>query len=254
MLRAAREDDAMPVYRTNPSAESYGQAIGILLLDVKLPFIPGDVANASTFSYPVIYETVPGLTSTACVTSPGGFDEAVVGAARALVAQGVRGISSDCGFMLAYQDLVRDAVDVPVCLSSLLQLPFIARSLRPGRSIGVITADSRKLTPAFLARGGIGVASPIVVRGLESEPEFVGVVAERKGSLDSDRLTEEVCRVARRLVEEHPDVGAMLLECSMTPPYSKAVQDELGLPVYDFVTLIDFMQSGTHPRPPRGYM
>jgi hypothetical protein len=51
----------MPVYRTRRSAESYGQAIGILLIDVRLPFIPGDVANASTFAYPVVRDQVEGL-------------------------------------------------------------------------------------------------------------------------------------------------------------------------------------------------
>ena len=98
----------MPVYRINRSAESYGQAIGILMVDVRMPFVPGDVGNASTFGYPVIYKIVPGLTSQVCVEARPEFKQPVIDAARALADQGVRGISSDCGFMLAYQDVVRE--------------------------------------------------------------------------------------------------------------------------------------------------
>ena len=134
------------------------------------------------------------------------------------------------------------------------QIPFIARTLGPGRTIGVITADSRKLTPDFLREAGLEVANPVVICGLQDEPEFSAVVSGAKDSLDTDRLGEELVRVARRLIEEHPATAAVLLECSMTPPYSRAVQEEVGLPVYDFVTLIDFMRSGTHPRAPQGFM
>ena len=238
----------MTVYRTRRTAETYGQAVGILLLDVRLPFIPGDVANASTYSYPVIYKTVPGLSTAVCLAGAPEFSAAVVQAAQELEAQGVKGVSSDCGFMLQFQSAVRNAVQVPVCLSSLLQLPFIARTMEPSRPIGVITADSSNLTVDFLSRAGIKVKNPVVIRGMQNEPEFKAAVLEEKGTLDSDAMAEETVGVAKQMANEHPDMGAIILECSMLPPYAKAVQDATGLPVFDFVTLIDYMQSGTHQR------
>ena len=42
----------MTIYRTRRGARNYGQAIGILQLDCSLPFIPGDVDNASTYDFP----------------------------------------------------------------------------------------------------------------------------------------------------------------------------------------------------------
>jgi hypothetical protein len=243
----------MTVYRTRQSAESYGHAVGILLLDARLPFIPGDVANASSYRYPVLYKTVPGLSTAVCLAGAPAFSAAVVKAARELEAQGVRAISSDCGFMLQFQSAVRNAVTVPVCLSSLLQLPLVAQALDPSRPIGVITADSSNLTPEFLARAEIRIKNPLVIRGLQAEPEFKSAVLGEKGALDSDAITEETVAVAKQMVNEHPGMGAILLECSMLPPYARAVQDGTGLPVFDFITMIDFFQKGTHQAHYRGH-
>ena len=55
----------MTTYTTRRGARNYGQAIGILQLDCSLPFIPGDVDNASTYRYPVLYKVVPGLSTAA---------------------------------------------------------------------------------------------------------------------------------------------------------------------------------------------
>ena len=244
----------MPVYRTNPNAESYGQSVGILLLDAHMPFPPGDVANASTYRYPVIYRRVPGLATDVCLAGAPEYAEAVVEGARELARQGVRGISSDCGFMLQYQQAAADAVDVPVALSSLLQLPLIERSLAPDRPIGVLTADSSNLSVDFLERAGVEPRNPIVIRGMQDEPEFRTSILEPKGTMDTDLITEETVAKAREMKDEFPALGAILLECSLMPPYAAAVQQAVGVPVFDFVSLIDFMQAGTNPRRYHGFM
>ncbi len=239
----------MPVYTKRPEAESYGQAIGILLLQQYAPFIPGDVANATSYRYPVIYKAVDGLLPDVCLNGAPEFNDVMAAAAQELVAQGVRGISSDCGFMIQFQEAVSEAVEVPVCMSSLLQLPFIARSLAPTQPIGVITADSTRLSLRFLEESGLDLPpNPLVIRGMQDEPEFKAAVMEDRGTLDSDLITEETARIAETMLAEHPDMGAILLECSMLPPYAKAVQDAVGLPVYDFISAIDYMEAGTRQR------
>ena len=243
----------MTIYKTRRAAESYGQAIGILLLDAKAPFIPGDVANASTYAYPVVFKTVEGLSTSVCLNGAPEFNAKLAEGAKELEAAGVRGISSDCGFMLQFQDAVREAVKVPVAMSSLLQIPMIAQTLDPSRSIGVITADSTNLTPDFLKRGGISVKHKIVIRGMQDEPEFKTAVLEEKGTLDSDLITEEAIRIAKDMIAKDKTMGAILLECSMLPPYAKAVQEAVELPVYDFVSMIDYMESGLHQRAYSGH-
>ncbi len=241
----------MPVYRIRRTAETYGQAVGILILDSRTPYVPGDACNASTYGYPVIFKTVPGLTTMKCLRGAPEFKDKIAEAARELERQGVRAISSNCGFMIQFQDVVRDAVKIPVGMSSLLQLPIIAETMEPSRPIGIVTADSSNLSVEFLERTGVMTQNRVFIRGLQDEREFGTAVFGKygeKGSLDLDLVEEETVRAARRMVDEHPNMGAILLECAMLPPYSKAVQEATGLPVYDFVTLIDYVRSGTHQK------
>ncbi len=43
-----------------PGQVTGGTAIGILVLDLWHPLFPGNVANASTFSFPVVYQLLEG--------------------------------------------------------------------------------------------------------------------------------------------------------------------------------------------------
>jgi hypothetical protein len=236
----------MTTYKTRRGARNYGIAVGILQLDCSLPFIPGDVDNADTYDFPVIYKVVPGLSTKACLGGAPELARAAADCAVELEKQGVRAISSDCGFMLQFQAQVREAVRIPVCMSSLLQLPLIAASLAPARPIAVITADSKNLTPQFLARANIQVPNKLVIRGLQDKPEFKTAVFDEKGSIDAVQVEGEVVSTVRDILREHPDLGAILFECSMLPPYARAVQDAVGLPVFDFVTMINHLHAATH--------
>lgn len=98
------------------------------------PFIPGDTGNASTWSVPVRYKPVPGLTAKRILgRDPGAPDmtPAVVQAAVELVQEGAELITCGCGYSIRYQEAVRAAVDVPVFLSSLLLAPFLEKMLPP---------------------------------------------------------------------------------------------------------------------------
>ena len=89
---------------------------------------------------------------------------------------------------------------------------------------------------------------------MQDEPEFRTSILEPKGTMDTDLITEETAAKAREMKHEYPALGAILLECSRMPLYAAAVQQAAGVPVFDFVSLIDFMQAGINPRRYHGFM
>lgn len=233
----------MPVYRVR-DADSYGHAIGILMLEYRAPFIPGDVGNASTYDYPVLFKTVSGLSLDRALAGDPEQEARVIEAAQELERFGVRGVSSDCGFLIAYQAAVRQKLTVPVFLSSLLQVPMVMASV--DGPVGVVVASAAGDNDRILSLAGITDRDRVILRGMEDQPHFTESILEQGGMLDSDRIEHEAVAVTTQMQSEYPDLAAIVLECSLLPPYSSAVQEATGLPVFDYVTMIDYFQSGTH--------
>lgn len=218
-------------------ATLYGYTIGIIVLDTRFPRVPGDIGNASTWPFPVRYRVVPQALPERVVRQQAeGLLEPFLAAARDLVNDGVRAITTSCGFLSLYQQEIAAAVSVPVFTSSLLQIPLVARMLRPEQKVGVITIDARHLTTAHLR--AVGAESiPLVIVGLETEKELTRVLIDNELELDTQEAEAEMVHVARLLMADHPEVGAIVLECANMPPYARAVQQATGLPVFDIVTL-----------------
>ena len=236
--------------QARPGAQSYGHDIGILLIDCFNPFIPGDVGNASSFDYPVLYHVVPDVTIPRLVEEGDvALVQNVIDAARYLESHGVKAITSDCGYMLHFQEAVREAVSLPVMLSSLIQLPFISGLLPSSRSIGVICANAASLTEEMLSIAFPARDRRLTIVGMEDQPEFRAAILEEKGSIDPQIVEAELLLVGRQLLERDPSIGAILIECSNLPTYAKALQDELQLPVFDFITMIDYVRSSCIHRP-----
>lgn len=229
------------IYQTRAGQVSSGEAVGILLLDTAVPFIPGDVANATTYDYPVRFQKVDGFTVARAMAKDATVYDDLKRAAGELVGQGVRAVTGDCGFMAFHQQRMADELQVPVFLSSLLQIPFIGSIISRSAAVGVITADSRSLDDDLLAAVGVSDPSRVAVAGLQECPAFHRFAIAETGSLDQTAVEGEVIDAARRLVEKHPAVRAILLECSLLPPYGAAVQDAVSLPVFDYITMIDFV-------------
>ena len=89
---------------------------------------------------------------------------------------------------------------------------------------------------------------------MEDYDHFKWAILEEGGELDSDLIEEEVVTEAKQDAGTAPRSWApSCLECSLMPPYSSAVQKATGLPVFDFVTMIDYVYQGTHQKPYQGY-
>lgn len=136
----------MSVYKVRRKSQSwYGEQIGILILDAAYPCIPGNVGNATTYDYPVRFQEVRGASIDRLLNQRDpALKEAFMEAAVELRDRGVRAITGACGFMAYFQEEVAGAVDIPVFLSSLMQIPFMHALC--GGSVGIITADASRLT------------------------------------------------------------------------------------------------------------
>jgi len=231
----------------------YGFTVGILMLDTRFPRIPGDMGNAQTFPFPVRYHRVQGADPDLVVRRGAeGLLPAFSEGARQLEREGVGAITTNCGFLVKFQREMAAAVKVPVFTSSLLMVPLVHRMLPAGRRVGVMTVNAGSLTAAHLAAAGIGPEIPLAVAGMETEKEFTRVMLDNELELDVDAAREEHVRVARRLVSEHPDIGALVLECTNMPPYTADIQRETGRHVFDIVSLVTMVHgalaAGLPPR------
>jgi len=232
------------IYTANKGQTSYGETIGIILMESFMPFPPGCPGNATTFDYPVRYEVVRGANMERLVyQGDKKLLQPFIDAGWKLVNEGVKAITGNCGFMVLYHDIMAKEFPIPVFMSSLLQLPFISRMLRPGEKVGIITANGKTLTEAHMKIATNGVSVPYFLAGMEGQKHFYDAIHAEKGELDFEAVEQEVVEVARLMVKNDPSIQAILMECTDLPPYAAAVQEAVNLPVFDFSTLINYVYS-----------
>jgi Asp/Glu/hydantoin racemase len=138
-------------------------------------------------------------------------------------------------------------VGVPVATSALIQVPWVQATLPPGKRVGIITVSGGSLTPRHLEAAGVPPDTPFV--GTEDGVEFFRVlILGEKQDMDVGLAARDILNAGRRLISRHPDVGAVVLECTNMPPYAAALRETLGLPVFDIYSLITWFHAGLRPR------
>jgi aspartate/glutamate racemase len=208
--------------------------LGILMLDTRFPRIVGDIGNPASFDFPVILRTMEGIGPNDAVAAHPDKPRvlaALAGNARKLAAAGAAGISTSCGFLALYQDDLAKLSPVPVATSALL---LIARL--KGRKVGVLTASARNLTPAHLK--AVGAPGDTPVEGMPEGGSFAATFIANGTTLDRDAVEREAIAAGRALLNKHPGVDTIVLECTNLPPYKAALQRALGLPVHDVLDLL----------------
>jgi hypothetical protein len=226
----------------------YGAPLGILMLEARFPRIPGDMGNATTWPFPVLYHVVRGASPERVVLQGArGLLPDFVAAAKDLVNLGAEAITTNCGFLALFQKELAEAVKVPVATSSLMQVPWVQATLPPGKRVGVVTVSGATLTPAHLEGAGVPLDTPIV--GTESGKEFFRVIIKgKKDDLDIAQAEADIVDAGRRLVADNADIGAIVFECTNMPPYAAALREAVGLPVYDVYSMISWFHAGLRPR------
>src|SRR5436189_5371250 len=91
----------------------YGARLGILMLEARFPRIPGDMGNAGTWPFPVLYKVVTGASPQRVVAEKAaGLLPNFIAAAKELAALGADGITTNCGFLSLDQKELAAAVCV----------------------------------------------------------------------------------------------------------------------------------------------
>jgi hypothetical protein len=126
--------------------------------------------------------------------------------------------------------------------------------LRKNQQVGILAASKSTLTEAHLNAVGAGEV-PVCVAGMDGQPEFCEVVIEgRRSELDLARLGEEVLMVVGRMAEIHPEMGALVIECTDLPPFAHLIQQKINIPVFDIVTLTNMVYEALIRQPFKGIM
>ena len=191
----------------------YGARLGILMLEARFPRIPGDMGNATTWPFPVLYRLVKNASPQRVVRErASGLLDAFKDAARDLVDQGADGITTNCGFLSLFQAELAAHVGVPVATSSLMQASAIQALLPAGKRVGILT-----------------------ILGNEER-------------LDCAAAEADLLAAGHTLVAQHPEIGAVLLECTNMAPYSRALALAIKRPVFDIYAFVNWFHAGLSPR------
>jgi hypothetical protein len=230
----------------------YGMGLGIIILDDVYPGFPGDVRNASAFPFPVQYEIVEGVDIWKLVheedKSP--LLDPIQRAAQKLESMGCRAIAAECGYFAYFQRDIAGFVDVPVFMSSLLQVPFAQQLIGPDKVVGIMMARKAQLRDHHLESVGIRVGSNYVIEGAEDNGKCVEFenlwYAPARPEIPQayyEKAEKEFVEVAVDFYQTHPNMGAMMLECTGMQPFARAIQREIDIPIFSWGTLLDYAYS-----------
>ena len=245
-------------YGCNKGGMGTCEPVGMIVLDAWMPCPPGHISNAWTFDFPIRYVEVKGASGEKVIRQGDmSIVDMLIEAAQQLERDGCRLIFADCGYFGRYQKEVAASVDIPVYMSSVIQVPWITVSLKPDQKVALMCAYGPGLTYDVFEACGISrkdYERCIVIGASDDCPEFNRLVHEEIGQFDGAKVQEELVELAVRTKEEHPEIGAFLMECTDIPPYSAAIQAAVNLPVFDATTMLRFLCNTVTQKPYGGFI
>lgn len=232
----------------------YGMGLGIIILDEVYPGFPGDVRNASAYPFPIQYEVVKNVDINRLVREE---DKSpclppIQEAAENLEAMGCRAIAAECGYFAYFQKEIAGFVDIPVFMSSLLQIPMAQQLIGPDKVVGVLAAEKKYLEDAHLTAVGVQLGSNYVVGGAMDDGHCVEFEnlwrADKRPEIPQAfyaKAEKEFVGRAADFFHSHPNMGAMVLECTGFQVFARALQREIDIPVFSWGTLLDYAYAVT---------
>ncbi|QRM32261.1 hypothetical protein [Microvirga sp. VF16] len=187
--------------------------------------------------FPIIAETVTGAWADNVIQGDPALEPAYVAAAHRLVERGAIAISANCGYSVRHQAAIAAAVSVPVVATSLILLPLLLRQYPSWAKIAVIAADSTCLDDEMLGIDDPTERKRIVVGGIEGGILWKNEMKRPALWTEPADVEAEVSTCVARLRADHPEIAAVLFECTLFPLVAPAIRRATGLPVYDITTL-----------------
>jgi Asp/Glu/hydantoin racemase len=205
------------------------------------------MGNALTWPFPVLYKVVRDASPDRVVRrNAEGLLDAFIASGRELVADGADGITTNCGFLSVFQSEISAALNVPVATSSLMQVSMVAKLLPDGQRPGILTVCGSTLSETHLVAAGVDANCPIETT--EDGSEFTRFILGNEPQLDVDMARQDNIDAALRLKADHPDVGAIVLECTNMIPFASDIRRATGLPVFSMLSFVSWFQSSLDPK------
>lgn len=74
------------------------------------------------------------------------------------------------------------------------------------------------------------------------------LIRAKATDMDLDLARQDVLDAGGDLLRRHPEVGAVVLECTNMPPYAAALRAALEVPIYDVYSMLAWFHAGLRPR------
>lgn len=213
----------------------------------QLEMLTGNSTNPDSYHYPVLFRHVPRANLNSVVLSPDPrIVPAMLEAAKELIECGAKAITTSCGFNAILQQELASVLDVPVFTSSLLQIPFVRMMLGPEKEIAVITASGSSLTRRHFECAGVHDVRGLQVLGLEDNAQWNKIFFSPDDEIDVEQFRSDLVQLACGASEQGP-IGAFVLECTDLPPFANEIRQATGLPVFDFISMANYVFQATNP-------
>ena len=260
------------IKKSSKKRKQEAELIGIIRLDDGLDHsdmaVPGDIVEDSTFSFKTEQVVCKGLTLEVAkdaiskskktahgtrIAVPPAIKKNLEKCVRRLEKDGVLGITGDSGFLQYYQDCVGNMTDLPVFLSSLMQCGALATAYQSDEKILVLTADSTILDQQTMLKllDAIHLEASAAPRfhilGCQDIPGLDDLMKGKDVYLP--QISQSLVHLVQKEITKHPDIRAMLLECTELPTFGDALREEFNMPVFDAVTLINHFHSSKMDNP-----
>ena len=228
---------------------TYGQDIGILMMRTVFPRLPGDIGNARSFRVPVRYRIVD--VDPLNLTEKNADSQLIrpfIEAAQELGREGCRAITTSCSFLGGFQRRLADAVHVPVFTSTLLLVPIVYNMLSRERKIGILTESQDILPEAYFNQAGWSSRQiPVCITGQTPDSAFSKLIIGDNAEGNRRQILECITEMTERHMREHPDTGALVLECTNYAPFAGLIRAISGVPVFSIIDLVEFIDRSLNP-------